>query len=156
MNAHRLAFICSFLLTLVARADRLVLVAGGGAKADDAPAAETKLTAPFAVDFDAARNLYLVEMAGGERVRKMGRDGVLHVIAGTGAKGFAGDGGPGKEAQFNGMHSLAALPTGDLFLADTWNQRIRQLDAKSGRVSTFAGTGDPGFSGDGGPARQAQ
>src|SRR5919109_3425446 len=131
MNVHRLVFICSVLLTLVGRADRLVLVAGGGAKEDDAPAAETKLIAPFGVDFDAAGNLYLVEMAGGERVRKMGGDGVLHIIAGTGAKGFAGDGGLGREAQFNGMHNLAALPNGDLFLADTWNQRSRHLDANS-------------------------
>jgi sugar lactone lactonase YvrE len=156
MNTRRLGFICSILLTLVVRADRLVLVAGGGTKEDAAPATETKLTAPFGVGFDAAGNLYLVEMEGGERVRKMGRDGVLHIIAGTGTKGFSGDGGSAREAQFNGMHSLAVLPNGDLFLADTWNQRIRYLDAKNGRVSTFAGTGAKGFSGDGGPAKQAQ
>jgi len=155
MNAHRLAFIFSVLLSLIARGDRLVLVAGGGAKEDHAPATETKLIAPFGVDFDAGGNLYLVEMAGGERVRKMGPDGLLHIIAGTGAKGFAGDGGPGKEAQFNGMHNLAALPNGDLFLADTWNQRVRYFDSKRGTVSTFAGTGAKGFGGDGRPATQA-
>jgi len=141
---------------MTARADRLVLVAGGGDKVDGAPATQTKLVAPFGVGFDAAANLYLVEMAGGERVRKMGRDGVLHIIAGTGAKGFAGDNGAGVAAQFNGMHSLAVLPDGNLFLADTWNQRIRRLDAMSGTVSTFAGTGAKGFSGDGGPAKEAQ
>src|SRR5439155_11132685 len=156
MNTLHLLSISSVLLTLVVRADHLVLVAGGGAKDDDAPATETKLTAPFGVDFDAAGNLFLVEMAGGERVRKMGRDGLLHIIAGTGAKGFAGDGAKGKEAQFNGMHSLAALPNGELFLADAWNQRIRHLDANSGTVSTFAGTGAKGFGGDGGPAKRAQ
>src|SRR5438477_3730323 len=127
MNALRLVFTFLVLLSLVARADRLVLVAGGNAKEDGAPATQTKLVAPFGVDFDADGNLYLVEMAGGERVRKMGRDGLLHIIAGTGAKGFAGDGGPGKQAQFNGMHGLAALPNGELFLADAWNQRIRRL-----------------------------
>src|SRR5437016_408527 len=156
MNAHRLVFTCLVLLSLVARADHLVRVAGGGAKEDGAPATETKLTAPFGVDFDGAGNLYLVEMGGGERVRKMGRDGVLHIIAGTGATGFAGDGGPGKEAQFNGMHSLAAVPDGELFLADTLNRRVRHLDPKDGRVSTFAGTGAKGFAGDGGPAKRAQ
>jgi sugar lactone lactonase YvrE len=156
MNAHRLVFTCLVFLSLAARADRLVLVAGGGAREDGAPATQTKLVAPFGVDFDAAGNLYLVEMAGGERVRKMGLDGVLHIIAGTGTKGFSGDNGAGKEAQFNGMHSLAVLPDGNLFLADTWNQRIRHLDAKSGTVSTFAGTGAKGYSGDGGPAKQAQ
>ena len=156
MNAYRLAFISSFFLALVARADRLVLVAGGGTKEDHAAATEIKLTAPFGVDFDDADNLYLVEMAGGERVRKMGRDGLLHIIAGTGAKGFAGDGGPGTEAQFNGIHNLAALPNGDLFLADTWNQRVRYFDSKHGTVSAFAGTGVKGFGGDGGPATQAR
>ncbi len=156
MNVCGLAFSCLALFSMVARADRLVLVAGGGAKDDGATATETKLVAPFGVDFDAAANLYLVEMAGGERVRKMGGDGVLHIIAGTGTKGFAGDRGPGKEAQFNGMHSLAALPDGTLFLADTWNQRVRRLDARNGTVSTLAGTGEKGYSGDGGPAQQAQ
>jgi hypothetical protein len=156
LDSHHLAVVFSVLFALAARADRLVLVAGGGTKEDAAPATETKLTAPFGADFDAAGNMYLVEMAGGERVRKMGSDGVLHIIAGTGTKGFAGDGGPGKEAQFNGMHGLAALPDGELFLADAWNQRIRRLDAKSGMVNTFAGTGDKGFSGDGGPAKLAQ
>jgi hypothetical protein len=156
MNAHRSAFICSLLLALAGRADRLVLVAGGGGKEDEAPATETKLTAPFGVDFDAAGNLYLVEMEGGEHVRKMDGDGLLRIVAGTGAKGFSGDGGKGREARFNGMHSLAALPNGELFLADTWNQRIRHLDAQSGRVNTFAGTGAKGFSGDGGPAKLAQ
>src|SRR6266566_9455530 len=156
MTFLRLVLIWLVLLSEVARADRLVLVAGGGDKVDGAPATQTKLVAPFGVGFDAAANLYLVEMAGGERVRKMGRDGVLHIIARTGTKGFAGDNGAGKEAQFNGMHSLAVLPDGNVFLADTWNQRIRHLDARSGRVSTFAGTGAKGYSGDGGPAKQAQ
>src|SRR2546425_11693342 len=87
MNARRLVFTWLVLISLVARADRLVLVAGGGAKEDGAPATQTKLVAPFGVDFGAAANLYLVEMAGGARGRKMGRDGVLHSIAGTGKKG---------------------------------------------------------------------
>jgi DNA-binding beta-propeller fold protein YncE len=156
MNAGRLVFACLVLLSPVARADRLVLVAGGGAKEDHAPATQTKLVAPFGVDFDAAANLYLVEMAGGERVRKMGRDGVLHVIAGTGTTGFAGENSAGLEAQFNGMHSLAVLPDGNLFLADTWNHRIRRVDARTGTVSTFAGTGATGYGGDGGPAKHAQ
>ena len=155
MNACRLVLFGFALFSLVARADRLVLVAGGGAKEDGAPATQTKLVAPFGVGFDAAANLYLVEMAGGERVRKLGQNGVLHIIAGAGTKGFSGDNGAGKEAQFNGMHSLAVLPDGTLFLADTWNQRIRRLDAGTGTVSTFAGS-EKGYSGDGGPAKQAQ
>ena len=156
MHSRFLIFCCSILIALVGRTDRLVLVAGGGAKDDNAPATETKLVEPFGADFDSVGNMYSVEMVGGERVRRMGRDGVLHVIAGTGTKGFAGDGGPPARAQFNGMHSLAALPNGNLFLADTWNQRIRFLDTASNRVDTFAGTGVKAFGGDGGPATQAQ
>src|SRR5262249_24866346 len=138
MNACRL--VCSGLafISLVARADRLVLVAGGGAKEHGAPATQTKLVAPFGVGFDTAANLYLVEMAGGERVRKMGSDGVLHIIAGTGTKGFAGDNGAGKEAQFNGMHNLAVLPDGRLVLADSPNQRPRHFEAGRGRATTLA------------------
>src|SRR2546428_7544329 len=106
MNARCLVFTWLLWLSLVARGDRLVLVAGGGAKEDGAPATQTKLVAPFGVDFDAAANLYLVEMAGGERVRKMGQDGVLHIIAGTGTKGFTGHNTGGKEGQLNGLSQV--------------------------------------------------
>jgi DNA-binding beta-propeller fold protein YncE len=78
-------------------------------------------------------------------------------LAGTaGEKGHEGDGGPGAKAKFNGMHSLAVGPDGGVYLADTWNNRVRKFDPKSGTVSTFAGTGEKGFSGDGGPAVKAK
>jgi DNA-binding beta-propeller fold protein YncE len=54
------------------------------------------------------------------------------------------------------MHSLAVAPDGDVYLADTWNNRVRKLDARAGRISTFAGTGEKGFDGDGGPAAKAK
>jgi len=136
-------------------AERVTLVAGGGDQVTG-PAARCRLHAPFAVDFDRAGNMYIAEMAGGERVLKVDRQGVLTVIAGTGVKGDSGDGGPAVQAQFNAMHSLAIGPTDDLFLADTWNNRVRRLDAKTQIVSAFAGTGRKGFSGDGGPAAAAQ
>jgi hypothetical protein len=145
MNAHRLVLTCLVLCSPVARADRLVLVAGGGVSEDGV---QTKLVAPFGVDFDAAGNLYLVEMAGGERVRKMGRDGVLQIIAGTGTKGFSGDNGPGKEAQFNGMHSLAVLPDGKcLFYAKLEDLHLRAGDlclAHRGSVVSDSGVSRSG------------
>ena len=143
------------LTTIPVRAEKLVLVAGLGDKADNALATQVKLTSPFGVDFDRAGNLFLVEMAGGEHVRKMDKSGVLTIIAGTGEKGFAGDGGPALQAHFNGMHNLAVAPDGDVLLADTWNSRIRKIDAKTGVISTIIGTGKRGFSGDGGPATKA-
>src|SRR2546425_236875 len=90
-------------------AERVVVVAGGG---DDltGPAAACRLHAPFGIDFDHAGNMFVVEMAGGERVLRVDGRGILTAVAGTGEKGDSGDGGPGAQARFNGMHSLAVGP----------------------------------------------
>jgi DNA-binding beta-propeller fold protein YncE len=142
------------ILPTPARADKLVLVAGGGAKAGDCPATEAKLVGPFGVDFDKAGNMYIVEMTG-NRVHKVDAKGILTTIAGTGQKGDKGDGGPATKAEFNGMHSLCVLPDGNLCLADTWNSRLRTLDVKSGMVTPLVGSGKKAYSGDGGPALKA-
>jgi DNA-binding beta-propeller fold protein YncE len=99
--------------------------------------------------------MFLVEIAG-HRVLKVDGRGVLTRIAGTGAKGDRGDGGPALGAEFNGMHSLAVAQTGDIYVADTWNNRVRKIDRRAGTITAFAGTGKKGFAGDGGPAVQAQ
>jgi len=137
------------------RADKIVLVAGGGTKDGDGHALEVKLQGPFGVDFDKSGNLYFVEMLG-HRVGRVDAKGILTFIAGTGKKGDGGDNGPALKAEFNGMHSLAVGPAGNIFIADTWNNRIRKIDAKTGQIANFAGTGTKGFSGDGGPADKAQ
>ena len=93
--------------------------------------------------------------ATGHRVRKVDARGVISTIAGTGEKGDDGDGGDARSAQFNGMHHLVVAPNGDIFLADTWNNRVRKIDARTRVISTVAGTGKKGFSGDGGPATKA-
>ena len=136
-------------------AERIVLVAGGGSRTDAAPAQEAKLIAPFGIEFKPSGEAFLVELTG-QRVLKLDPAGTLSVLAGTGEKGNAGDGGPGAKAQFNGMHSLAIGRDGQLYLADTWNNRIRRLDPASGKIEGFAGTGEKGFSGDGGKADKAQ
>lgn len=140
-----------------ARGDRLVLVAGGGTGPDGSPAEKAKLVQPFGVDFGPDGTTYIVEMAKGERLRAINAKGELVTLAGTaGEKGLAGNGGPGSAAKFNGMHSLAVGPDGCVYLADTWNNCIRKYDPKSGTVAAFAGTGEKGFSGDGGPAINAK
>ena len=131
----------------------LSLFAGGGTKASG-PAVECRLADPFAAEFDASGNAYLCEMTN-NRVLKIDARGMLTVIGGTATKGSAGDGGPATQAQFNGPHNLAVDRNGDLYLADTFNQKIRRLDAQTGIVSTFAGTGKKGYGGDGGPAAAA-
>jgi DNA-binding beta-propeller fold protein YncE len=113
------------------------------------------LHAPFGVDLDAAGNLFIVELEGG-RVHRLSAEGNLTTIAGGGRQGYSGDGGPARQAAFNGMHNVAVTPRGDLYIADSWNHCIRKIDAATGVITTFAGTGQSGFAGDGGPAREAQ
>lgn len=138
------------------RADKLVLVAGGGTGDDGSPAPQARLVQPFGVDFY-RDTVYIVEMAKGERLRAIGADGRLVTLAGReGQAGNEGDGRPGPEATFNGMHALAVGPQGRVYLADTWNNRIRVYDPATGRVEAFAGTGEKGFGGDGGPALKAR
>ncbi len=144
----------SILAALPARAETLSLFAGGGTKTEGA-ATGVQLKEPFGLEFAPDGSAVIVEMEGGQRVWRVGTDGQARVIAGTGAKGFAGDGGPALQAQFNGIHNLAILPTGDILLADTWNQRVRKIDAKTGVITTVLGTGKKGFGGDGGPAEKA-
>ncbi len=123
-----------------------------------APAANPRkpslLKRPFGVDFDRAGNMTIVELEGG-RVFRLTAAGVFSQIAGDGATNYAGDGGPASEAKFNGMHNVAVTPSGDIYIADSWNHCIRKIDGETNTITTFAGTGKPGFSGDGGPALQA-
>jgi DNA-binding beta-propeller fold protein YncE len=122
-----------------ARADKLVLVAGGGDGPDGSPATTAKLIQPFGVDFGPDGTTYIVEMAKGERLRAVNAKGELVSLAGTGRRGYSGDGGPAREATFNGMHSLAVGPDGNVYLADTWNNCVRVFDPKAGSVNLFAG-----------------
>src|SRR6266480_2009676 len=129
---HQLSFI-TLVLSLLApllHAEKVVVIAGGG---DDVtgPAARCRLHAPFGIDFDHSGNMFIVEMAGGERVLRVDGRGMLTVFAGTGEKGDKGDGGPAAQAQFNGMHSLAVGPADDLFIADTLNSRVRSIDRRT-------------------------
>jgi DNA-binding beta-propeller fold protein YncE len=89
-------------------------------------------------------------------VLKIDAGGRFTTLAGTGRKGDGGDGGPASKAEFNGPHNLAVAPNGDVYVADTWNCRVRKIDARTGVITTLAGTGVKGFSGDGGLADKAQ
>jgi sugar lactone lactonase YvrE len=136
-------------------APNVVLVAGEGEGGDGSPAVRAKLDTPFGVDFDRAGNLYLVELTG-QRVRRIDARGLLTTIAGNGKQGSAGDGGPAADATFNGMHALAIGPDNVLYLTDTWNNCVRAIDLGKGTIRRIAGTGEKGFSGDGGPATEAR
>ena len=140
----------------VARAETKVVLVASGGEAADGPATKAKLDAPFGVDFDRAGTMYVVELTG-ERVLKVDTSGLLTRVGGTlRKKGGGGDGGPAADATFNGMHSLAVGPDGLVYLADTWNNRVRRYDPKTGVVSAFAGTGEKGDDGEGVPAIKAK
>jgi sugar lactone lactonase YvrE len=110
---------------------------------------------PFGVDFDQDGTLYFVELTK-SRIKRVSKNGAIETIGGSGEKGDAGDGGNAKNAAFNGPHSLAFGPDANLYIADTWNNRVRRIDTKTGLVHAFAGTGKKGFAGDGGPAAKAE
>src|SRR5438045_9322018 len=137
---NRLLVLAALLLAAsAARADKLVLGAGGGDGPDGSPAATAKLVQPFGVDFGPDGTTYVVEMAKGERLRAIDPAGNLVTVAGTGQRGYSGDGGPAAKATFNGMHSLAVGPDGNVYLADTWNNCVRVFDPRAGTVNLFKG-----------------
>jgi len=135
-------WLAALLTAALPAAEKVTVVASGDLKE------------PFGVAFDKAGAMFIVEM-GGNRVRELSR-GALRPTAGTGDKGDRGDGASAAVAQLNGPHHLAMGPDGALYIADTWNNRIRRIDLKTGTIAAFAGTGEKGFSGDGGPALRAQ
>jgi len=137
-----------------ARGDELVLFAGGGTGEDNVPATEAQFVQPFGIDFDTAGNAYVVELKG-ERLLGIDTKGTFRILGGNGTTGSEGDGGPARQARFNGMHSLAMGRDGQVYLADTWNNRIRRYDPKSSVIEAFAGTGEKKYGGDGGPAKSA-
>src|SRR5262249_37741242 len=105
--------------------------------------------------FDADDNLYLADFnAGG--VRKVNHsDNKINTIAGTGTAGFSGDGGAATSAQVTPV-DVALNSAGDVFIADYTNNRIRKIDHTSGNISTIAGNGTAGSTGDGGAATSAE
>jgi len=130
-------------------------VAGGGANlpGDGLPATQAQLKLPAGLSFDAAGNLYIAD-AYDYRVRKVAPDGTITTAVGNGLSGFAGDSGPATAARLNGAWGVAADAAGNLFIADTLNQRIRRVIA--GAITTVAGNGVHGYSGDGAAATLAQ
>lgn len=97
------------------------------------------LKEPFGTGFDAAGNLWVVEMISGNRTFKIAPDGTATHAAGKLEPGYSGDGGPALDAAFNGPHNLAVLPNGNVLIGDTWNGVIREIDVKTGTVSTLPG-----------------
>jgi sugar lactone lactonase YvrE len=132
---------------------KLVLVAGNG-RGGDGPANKAKLATPYGVGFDGKGNMYVGEIYG-HKVRRIDPEGNMTTVAGTGEKGYGGDGGPALMAKFHEIHDLVVAKNGDIYVSDSFNYRVRKIDGKTGMISLIAGTGKKEFAGDGGPAEKA-
>jgi sugar lactone lactonase YvrE len=113
------------------------------------------LLIPAAVAFDAVGNLYFAE-TGNNVVRKVTPGGVITTVAGDGVQGFGGDNGMATAAELDSPTGVAVDAVGNLYIADSHNQRVREVAAATGAIATIAGTGVAGFSGDGGAATSAR
>jgi len=141
-------YICEIKTHVVRKLDektgRLTLVAGNGTKGysgDGGPATEAQLNEPYEVRFDQDGNIFFVEMRNNIVRRVDAKTGIISTVAGTGKAGFSGDGGPATKAQLKSPHSITLDHSGNLYICDIGNHRIRVVDLKSGIIRTFAGTG---------------
>ena len=157
-----LLFVFSFVLRV--NAQNLVLVptintiAGNGTAGNSGvggPATSAELHNPLNDIVDAKGNIYITDFYNNRVVRVDGSTGVLTVVAGTGTAGFSGDNGPATSAQLYGPSGLAMDAFGNVYIGDAHNNRVRKLNLSTGIITTYAGNGTQGFSGDGGPATNA-
>jgi sugar lactone lactonase YvrE len=137
----------------------IVTVAGAGGLGDEGPATNARLLEPTGLAIDVDGTIYITD-SGNNRVRKVDVEGTITTLAGTGEEGDGGDGGPATEAQLYYPIGVAIDSEGNVYISDTFNNRIRKVDSE-GIITTFAGTGDRGrFEadeiGDGGPATEGK
>lgn len=127
-----------------------------GSAGDDGLAIRAQLSEPTGISVDLAGNLLIADTAN-HRVRLVEKaTGMISTLAGTGTPGFSRDGGTGTAAQLNGPTAVATDGHGRVLIADTFNDRVRRLDTRTGTITTIAGTGAQGFGGDGDFASKAE
>ncbi len=151
-----LLFLCASTFRLQAQ---LIIstIAGTGPAAysgDGGPSTSANLNIPYGVAVDLIGNVYIADYAN-NRIRKIDTFGIITTVAGTGFSGFSGDGGPATSAQIYAPRGIATDATGNVYFSDYANNRIRKISS-TGIISTVAGNGIPGFSGDGGAATAAK
>ena len=135
----------------------ITTVAGDGTRGfsgDGLPATRASLFLPWDVELGPDGSLYIAD-AGSHRIRRVSPSGIITTVAGSGVRGFAGDGGPATQARLNLPTGIALAPDGTLYIAERDNHRIRRVSS-DGIITTVAGAGALGLGSDGGPATQAQ
>jgi sugar lactone lactonase YvrE len=134
----------------------ITTVAGGGTHGlgDGGPADSAGLSYPTSVALDSIGNIYIADY---DAIRRVDfSTGIITTVAGKGKAGYSGDGGPADSAELNNLFGVALDGGGNIYIADQYNQRIRKVDASTGIITTVAGKGIFGYSGDGGPADSAE
>jgi RHS repeat-associated protein len=127
-----------------------------GYSGDGGPAASAELCEPYRVSVDTAGNLYIADR-GNNRIRKVtASTGDISTVAGNGTQGYSGDGGAATSAELHGPIDVAVDTAGNIYIADYGNNRIRKVTVSTGDISTVAGNGTQGYSGDGGAATSAE
>ena len=138
---------------------QITTVAGTGTAGftgDGAAAVYAQLRSPWGVAVDGSGNIYIADEFN-HRIRKVSSvNGQITTIAGTGSGGFSGDGGLATAAQLNYPNGLTVDASGNIYIADYFNNRVRKINASDGKINTIAGTGTNNFGGDGGLATLAQ
>jgi DNA-binding beta-propeller fold protein YncE len=132
--------------------------AGTGAQGyagDGGPAGQALLNNPFDLAFDPSGNLCFSDTYNHCIRRIDARTNIITTIAGCGESGFSGDGGPATGARMNQPYGIVIDPSGNIYVADRLNARVRRIDGSSGIITTLAGVGSGKYSGDGGPGDQA-
>lgn len=150
-------FLIAILCSAPALAANIDTVAGTGKpeNSGDGQALKTNVGQPFGVEIGPDGALYICEVQN-HRVRRLDlKSGELTTVAGNGTKGYSGDGGPATKAQLNEPYEVRFDKAGNMLFVEMQNQIVRKVDAKTATISTVAGTGEKGFSGDGGPATKA-
>ena len=125
-----------------------------GFSGDNGPATNAKLAGPYSIAIDGMGNVFVADVDN-ERIRRISPTGIIKTVAGTGTASYNGDNIPATAAHLFEPVGVAVGSDGDLFIADAWNNRIRKV-TPSGVITTVAGTGIAGFSGDGGSPLLAQ
>ena len=132
-------------------------LAGTGApgyNGDNQPAAAAQLNSPWNVAIGADNSIYVADF-NNNRIRAINPAGTISTVAGSGTRGFAGDGAGAAAAELNAPAAIAIDPAGNLYIADSGNNRVRKVSAATGEIATIAGTQGEQFAGDGGPANMA-
>ncbi len=150
------AFSFALLASVHLQGQTITTFAGNGTAgyvADGVEATATEINSPWGVAVDAAGNVYIGDSPN-NRIRKVNTAGIISTIAGNGTAGFAGDGGQATDAMISNPSGVAVDAAGNIYIADNGNARIRKVSAL-GIITTIAGNGTPGYTGDGGAATSA-